>query len=753
MAETLRVEGVTLTRSAQDVLRGVSFSLSSGEKVGLVGRNGAGKTTLLSLLAGAHTPTGGQVLRAPGLRVGVLEQTARWRGTVWEVAAAGLRYVRGLEAALRDAETRLDSEAQLQAYAELTTLFEGAGGYEAEATLRTYLGRLGFSDADDGRDVSTLSGGERARLGLARVLAERPDLLLLDEPSSFLDLPTKKWLAETLARSKSALLLASHDRALLDAVCTRTLHLKDGLVTSYRGGYSRFQAQASHALARGLRQAARAAHEKRTLEARIRAQPTLSTRRSLERRLSRLPDVPRVTPAKETSLTLNAVPVKPNSLLLHARHLLLMRGERPLLQDVSLRVYAGDKVVVVGPNGSGKTSLLGVLAGIGESDHPEASVQLGRNVKVAVFDQHSRGLEDGVSVGEQLSRNVSEPRARSLLALVGLAEAFERPPEMLSGGERARAGVALLMASEANLLLLDEPSEQLDIETVEKLQTALQDTDAAVVLVSHDAALVDAVATRVLGLDGGELKEYRGGLAGYYAGTLRLEPDLPEVSGHDESVSVADPETELAALEDETAATEDLLADPLRLSERDRGRLERRLRDLVHLRSERYDARLPPPEPRYRVVEAGVVLTTNGDMDGDGQPVVFDSSAGVKVQLFIDDATHIGHLPVLGAQDSCTLPWAEQALLRGATRLAFEVFGARAVQVQRSEPDETGFAATGFEPVGDGWWVQDRDRYARREGLLRPEGKPRPRRARRLRYPEWEGWAARRRRQKSKVLK
>ncbi len=727
MSELVRATAVSLTRGAQEVLRGVSFALSSGEKVGLVGRNGAGKTTLLSLIAGARTPTDGQVLRAPGLRLGVLEQTARWRGTLWEVAAAGLSYVRGREAALRDAETRLESEAQLQTYAELTTLFEGAGGYEAETTLRTYLSRLGFSETDDDRDVTTLSGGERACLGLARVLAERPDLLLLDEPSSFLDLPTKKWLAETLTRLPGTLLLASHDRALLDAVCTRTLHLEGGQVTSYRGGYSRFQAQASHAAARGLRQAARAAHERRTLEARIRTQPTLSTRRSLERRLSRLSDVPRITTAKKTSLTLNATHVKPNSLLLHARHLSLTRGQRPLLQDASLRVYAGDKVAVVGSNGSGKTSLLELLEGMLESDHPEASVQLSRGVRVAVFDQHSRGLGDGVSVGEQLSRNVSEPRARSLLALVGLAEAFDRPPEMLSGGERARAGVALLIASEANLLLLDEPSEQLDIDTVEKLQIALQDTDAAVVLVSHDAALVDAVATRVLGLDGGELKEYRGGLAGYYAGTLRLEPDLPEVMGSDETVPEPDLEAELAALEDETAATEDLLADPLRLSERDKGRLERRLRDLIQLRSERYDARLPPPEPRYRVVEAGIVLTTNGG----GQPVVFDSSAG-RVRLYLDAATHIGHLLLPTPEDRCTLLWAEQALLRGAARLAFEVFGARALQVQR-EGDGFALEAAGFEAAGDGWWVQDRDRYARCEGLLRQQGKPRPRKARRLR--------------------
>ncbi len=748
MAELLRLTGVQLRRGAQDVLRGASFTLSSGEKVGLVGRNGAGKTTLLSLIADrqGQVTTEGQILRAPGLRLGYVEQsTSAWRGTVWEVAGAGLAYVRGLEAALREAEAHLDDDARLLHYGELTALFEGAGGYEAEAAMQSHLSRLGFARADYARDVTTLSGGEWVRLGLARALAERPDLLLLDEPSSYLDLPTKGWVTETLARLPSALLLASHDRALLDAVCTRTLELKDGVVTGYRGGYSRYRAQSSHAAARAVRQGDRAAHEKRTLAARIRAQPTLSTRRSLERRLSRLGETTPVETPKETSLTLSAPPVKPNSLLLDARHLTLTQPERPLVNDASLRLYAGDKVALVGPNGVGKTSLLQTLTGERESEHPEASVRLSRGVRLAVYDQHSRGLEDGVSVGEQISRNVSEPRARSLLALVGLADAFDRAPESLSGGERARAGVALLMATDANLLLLDEPSEHLDIETVEKLQTALQDTDAAMVFVSHDAALIDAVATRVLGLDGGRLNEYRGGLAGYYAGTLRLEPDLPAASDPDEPTPVTDPEAELVALEDETAVTEDLLADPLRLTERDRARLERRLRELVHSRSERYDARLSAPLPRYRAVESGVEVTTNGD----GRPIIFSSSAA-QVLLYLDADSRIGHLRLRDARD-CLLPWAERALFRGAARLAFEVFGAHTLQLQRdTNLSATDFEATGFQEAGDGWWVQDRDHYARREGLVRPVGLRRPK-ARRLNYPQWRRWVARRRQKKGKV--
>ncbi len=754
MDELVKLGAVQFVRGTHTVLRDVSFALKRGEKVGLVGANGAGKTTLLELLTGNLTPTEGRVIKLPGLRVAYAEQhTERWRGTVWTVAEGGLAEVRRLEAELRGAETRLD-EVGLAFYGDLSALFEAAGGYEAETALRATLSRLGFSEPDLERDVQTLSGGERSRLALARALAGRADLLLLDEPSSYLDLPGKRWLSETLVSYPGTLLLASHDRALLDAATTRTLHLRGGAVKGYRGAYSRFRVQSEHAAARGLREQTRLAHERRSLGARLREQPTLSTRLGLERRLARLPAAPITASKDDRTLTLNAAKARPGSLALNAQHLTLTQNGEPLLQNVSLRLHTGDKVAVVGPNGSGKTTLLELLSGRLESDDPEASVQFGRGVRLAVYDQQSRGLEDGIPVGAQLERSVSEPRARSLLALVGLSEAVGALPETLSGGQRARAGIAQLLATEANLLLLDEPSEGLDTETVEKLETALQDTSATLILVSHDEALIDAVATRVVGLADGELKEYRGGLAGYYAGKLRLEPDLPvNVAETDETTP--DPEAELGALEDETVNTEMLLADPLRLSERDKLRLERRLHELIQLLSEHYDARLAPPAPRYRVLEAGLTLTTNGDTS----PVVIQSGSGVEVLLYLDKNTRIGHLRLRRDDESCLLPWAAQALVRGAARLAFEVFGANALQLQYEGDLEagsgtTGFSTTGFSAAGNDWWVQDCEQYALREGFLRPVKQAQLRnvqtkragaKRRTLRYPTPSEWAKRRR--------
>ncbi len=729
----LKLESVTFVREVpthklKAVLQNVTFALRSGEKVGVVGPNGAGKTTLLDLLAGKLVPTEGRVVRSPGLRVAYAEQhTERWRGTVWRVAEGALEEVRRLEATLRDAETRLDDQAEvgLERYGELSALFEAAGGYDAETILRATLSRLGFSDTDLERDVLTLSGGERSRLALACALARRADLLLLDEPSSYLDLPAKRWLEGALGDYPGTLLLASHDRALLDAATTRTLHLKNGGVTSYRGPYSHFRTQAEHAAARSLREKTRLAHERRSLEARLQDQPTLSARRGLERRLARLPAPQPSQPAAQLSaLTLNISQPKPSSLVLDAAHLTFtsLSQDGPLLRDVALRLYAGDKVALVGPNGSGKTSLLEMLSGGLESEDPEATVRFGRGVKLAVYDQAGRGLEDGVSLGEQLEESVSGPRARSLLALVGLAQAFDTPPELLSGGQRARAGIARLMATEADLIFLDEPGEGLDIELLERLETALEDTPATLMLVSHDAALIDAVATRVVGLSEGESKEYRGGLAGYYAGKLRLEPDLPTAEPAADTAATLDPEAELEALEDETVDIETRLADPLRLTGRDQERLEKRLRDLVQLRSERYEARLnarlPAPAPRYRVLESGLSLTTDG-ATGSNTPIVMQSSIGFDVRLYLDAATHIGHLRLAPAGDpACLLPWAGRALVRGAARLAFEVFGARALQLQSSE--DADFSSSGFSPAGNNWWVQDREHYTAREGFVRP---------------------------------
>lgn len=750
--ELLRATDLVYRHEGQPdpLLRGVSFSLRAGENVGLVGRNGAGKSTLLQLLVGRLTPDEGGVVRAPGLRVAFVPQGGgEMRGTLWEAAAGALTYVRGLEAALREEEARLSrGEDRLEAYGELLEAFERAGGYGAEAALRASLGQLGFSEADEARDTTTLSGGERVRLALARALAERPDLLLLDEPSLYLDLPTRRWLGEALSAHPAGLLLASHDRALLDAATAHTLHLHGGQLTRYRGPYSRFRAQSEHASLRAAREARRNARERALLAEQVRAQPTAQRRKTLGGRLARLGEAAAaLTPShRGAAPAFRTEAPRTQGRLLEARHLRAERGGRVLLGDGHLRVHAGEKLAVVGANGSGKSTLLRLLAGEEASEHPEGAVLYAQGARSAFFDQHARGLEDGVPLGEHLTRFVSEPRARSLLALAELSNAWGALPETLSGGERARAGLALLMATEANLLLLDEPSEHLDAHMTERLEAALRDTEAAVVLVSHDAALVEGVVERVLSLEGGELKAYRGGLKGFFAGTLRLEPDLPELGAAPEPEGAADPEAVLERLEVEAVVLEDLLADPTRLSERDRDRARQRLREVTHERSERYDARLPPPGPAYRTVRAGVAVWTGGL----GSPLVLESSAGLTTQLFREDAT--GHLALNPPQGRCVLPWARAAVLQGVVQLAFEHLGLRVLQIQAAEENDltadltVSLSAAGFQSAGEGWWLLDRDRYERLLGYVREAARPTRPTPRRLSFaPDYKAWVMKRR--------
>ena len=494
--ELLRAE-LSCRRDGRDLLKGISLALRSGQRLGLVGRNGAGKSTLLNLLTGQLQPSEGRVVRSPGLRLGTLPRLAQ--GTLWAAGLRALAHVRALEAALREEERRLSANQQdLERYAELSERFEAAGGYGAQVRLEQTLAAFGFTPNDYNKEVTTLSGGERSRLALALSLVDQPDVLLLDEPSSHLDLTTRRTLAERLKTYPGGLIFASHDRALLDAVCTHIAHLEAGHLTLYRGNYSSFKQRQGLALKTVQKRAREVRKEAEALSAssaRLRGwgTPTAARqRRGVEKRLARLGEVS--TPQIQAAPSLTTQPRKVKGTVLEAEHLSKTYEERTLVQDASLRVEAGDKLALVGPNGTGKSTLLEMLTGDLESDDIEASVRFGRNTKVTIFDQETRGLEAETSLLAQLTRYVSEPRARLLLSLVGLPAPGDVTPETLSEGQKARAGIALMIASEANLLILDEPTENLDIEMIERLENALQDTDAAFILVSHDAALVERVA-------------------------------------------------------------------------------------------------------------------------------------------------------------------------------------------------------------------------------------------------------------------
>ena len=712
--EHLRTEHLSFALHGRDLWRDVALTLRSGERVGLLGANGAGKTTLLRILAGELLPSEGRVVRGPGVRLAHVAQSGpALTGSVYEVALAALEHVHTVEREVRLEEKRLALGGSLERYAHLTALFEAAGGYEAEADLDEVLLEFGFIQDRFGRSVASLSGGERARLGLATALAARPDVLLLDEPTNHLDLLGRRMLGKRLGVYEGALLVASHDRALLDAVCTHIAYLKKGELTLHRGNYSVFRAQQGVLRRSAARQAKERAKETARLGEsahRLRGWGTQTAqrqRKSLERRNAAGQHPPALTPTAEKATTLSLRPTAARGTLLSAKHLSKRLEERVLVDDVALRVEAGDKVALLGPNGSGKTTLLRLLAGETESDDPRAEFEVGEAARTKLFDQVTRGVADDEPPLTQLERYVSRARASQLLALVSLPPAtWDQPPATLSGGERARLGLALLVAGEANLLLLDEPSNDLDIPALETLEDTLASTAAAVLFVTHDERLVEAVATRVWSLVGGELVEYRGGLAGYLKGVRRLEP---EVNVEEKISLTVVEETTLDGLEDERSLLETRLLDPLRLGERERERLEGRLQALLHELSERYDAALPAPLPRYRAVSSGVIVTTNGFANGRAD---FATHASFSLRLLLPPGAAVGHATVLETAGACSLSWARAAALSAVSRIAFEHLDVKTLQTQ-SAADLSG---AGFEPAGENWWLLSRARYEKRLG-------------------------------------
>ena len=379
--ELLRADNLSFRYGAADTLRGVSLGLQAGQKLGFVGPNGSGKSTLLRLLAGELKPEEGRVLRVPGLRVGRLSETFRVGRTLWEVSEGALTHVRALEKALREEEARLSAgEDRLAAYGDVLEAFEAAGGYRAEEALRASLAAFGFDEARYDQEVSTLSDGERARLALAILLAEGADVLLLDEPSNGLDLTTRRALSGVLARTKSAFILASHDRALLDAVCTHTAWLEQGHLSLYRGGYAGMLEQRNQAFRTAeKRNREREKERSRLLQSRTGMAgwntPTAARgRKALERRISTLAgeNTPSTKPAE---LRLETERVR--GTLLVAKDLSKTYDGRAVVKNASLRISAGDKLALVGPNGSGKSTFFGPPYGRTRIRQPEKPFGLG----------------------------------------------------------------------------------------------------------------------------------------------------------------------------------------------------------------------------------------------------------------------------------------------------------------------------------------------------------------------------------------
>ncbi|HEX6938502.1 MAG TPA: ABC-F family ATP-binding cassette domain-containing protein [Longimicrobiales bacterium] len=544
----LALSGVTVHVGGATILRDVSFTIGRGERWGVVGRNGSGKTTLFHLLAGRIEPARGSMSRLPGLRVSLLDQHREFEdaATVWEAAALPFAGLRALERSLAEQAAALaddPSPKAMERYDRDLERFEREGGYTYAARVDAVLHGLGFDpDEARARPLSTLSGGERGRVGLARQLVTPADIYLFDEPTNHLDLETTHWLEEFLATLDATVLVISHDRAFLDALADHMLHLEDGTATPYTGGYASFVTQRAE-----RRLAQRRAYEQQ--QRRIAAEEEYIRRniagqnsRQARGRRTRLARLPRLSPPPSEeavmSLRLRAderggdqvvfaedvrLTVPAPATAAHGRggaderatagdDLSVLR-ERVLLDGFSTRLTRGEVVGLVGPNGAGKSTLLRALAG----EHPVArgELRLGDTTRAAYYRQDlaqipgDRTLFDAV---HDLRPHWDRGQVQAHLGRFGFSgDDVQRRAGTLSGGEQARLALAMIMLSGANLLLLDEPTNHLDVETIEALEDALDAYDGTVILVSHDRALLRTLTTRVWSLRDGRVEIYDGG--------------------------------------------------------------------------------------------------------------------------------------------------------------------------------------------------------------------------------------------------
>ncbi len=505
----------------------VSFKLEPRERMTLSGRNGAGKSTLLRILAGELAPDSGALVLHKGARVALHDQRPPRdsSASLGEYVFSGREEMIETEAELARLEAAMSAgapEETMSAYSAAQQRFDHGGGYRWRDGVLAVLDGLGFDEQDAKRGLSTFSGGELTRASLARALATRPDLLLLDEPTNHLDIPSLEWLEGYLCELDAAVVLVAHDRWFLEAVGTSVLELEARRARFFAGPWHAWRTeQAAREIALGKaidRQQAEIERMERFVE-RFRYKATKA--KQAQSRLKQIDKIKRDGARAEQrdrrSLRFSfAQPERPGRVVLKLVGATIAVPARTLLSGAELEVERGEHVVLVGPNGAGKTTLIETLAG--RVQPAAGSVRLGHNVKIGYLSQHadSAAGEGTVLDAAQRETGLSGQKARDLLGgfLFSGSDAQKSLAD-ISGGEQRRLSLAILVASGANVLILDEPTNHLDVESREALEDALAVFEGAVVLVSHDRALLEAVGSRTIVCEGGELRSYPTGWATY----------------------------------------------------------------------------------------------------------------------------------------------------------------------------------------------------------------------------------------------
>ncbi len=519
----LSTSEINLSFGTDVILKGISFAVNDGDRLGIIGVNGAGKTSLFRILTGEYTADSGGVYIQKGHTVGILEQNPDLTGLPGELTCLEYMYT-AFPALLSLEEDITRCEHQVSEAAEsgdhdltlslsgqlndLNTRYSKEGGLEFRSRAKGMLMRLGFDEVLTEQKISTLSGGQYTRLALARLLATEPDILMLDEPTNHLDIDALAWLENFIAGYKKTVLIVSHDRYFLDRTTNKTLWLRYGKARLYNGSYSRCKEEA---------EAEAAALEKRYKEqqkeiAKIKANIDFQRRcnrehnfvtiRSKEKQLARMEKI-ELAPKDEKNIRLSfATEEESAGDVLEAKELSFSYGTKPLINNISFLVRRYERVLFLGQNGCGKSTLMKLINSMLVPTH--GRITLGYNIKIGYYDQENRGLSESNTVFEELRAeypNKTDLELRSTLALFLFdADDITRKVSTLSGGERARLTLSKLILKKVNLLIMDEPTNHLDIGSCEALENALMAFDGTIIAVSHDRYFINRIATRIIEL-------------------------------------------------------------------------------------------------------------------------------------------------------------------------------------------------------------------------------------------------------------
>ncbi|ORX24490.1 thiamine ABC transporter substrate-binding protein [Thermoanaerobacterium sp. PSU-2] len=526
----ISANNVNLSYGINSILENISFIVNEGDKIGVVGDNGAGKSTLFKLIVKDLQPDIGNI-SMPLISVGYLEQNAYIisNKSIYDEVKTVFQDIENLENEIKKlekliADTKDESKLYklLDEYSKLTDEYNKKEGYSVDSKVRGVLIGLGFSQEEFDKPVSTLSGGQKTRLMLAKALLKDPDLLLLDEPTNHLDIPSIEWLEQYLRFFRGTVMVISHDRFFLDRIVTRIFEIENKTLKSYDGNYTEYVKKKNEEISIMMKAYEEQQKEIKRIQEMImiqknrRREKSVKMAESKQKLLDKMEKIDKPSINNETiKLSFDFIEKSGNDVLKVSD--LSLSFDKPVFHNISFEVYKGDRIAILGPNGVGKTSLLKTI--VGEIANYEGSISLGTNVSIGYYQQEFSNLNDEKTIIDEIwdeNPYLTQTEVRTMLGsfLFSGDDVFKQIGK-LSGGEKARVSLLKLILSKANFLLLDEPTNHLDLKSKEVLEKALLDFGGTLLFVSHDRYFIDKIATKVLEMSSDSIKEYYGNYSYY----------------------------------------------------------------------------------------------------------------------------------------------------------------------------------------------------------------------------------------------